>query len=291
MRFIWLFLAVISTASAQTASLTGRVTDPSTSVVPQAKVEVEAVDSGVVNRVVTNDHGYYNFPALLPGFYNISVSKDGFRTVRRTQLQLIVQQAARLDFVLEVGTVSQTLDVSAQAVLLDAESSTVGQVVGSKQITELPLLGRNPYALAMLVPGVRQSNGVNNLPIDQISTVSITINGQRASANEYLLDGAPNSAPSQNQPVINANPDSVQEFKVDTNTFSAEFGRAAGGVFNVVTKSGSQRSTLHPLRILPQRQAERQRLVCQSRRQPDAALQVQPVRRLGRRSSGSPSHL
>jgi hypothetical protein len=91
----------------------------------------------------------------------------------------------------------------------------------------------------MLVPGVRQSIGVNNLPIDQISTVSLTINGQRASANEFLLDGAPNSAPSQNQPVIYANPDSVQEFKVDTNTFSAEYGRAAGGIFNVITKSGS----------------------------------------------------
>src|SRR5258708_40202568 len=91
----------------------------------------------------------------------------------------------------------------------------------------------------MLVPGVRQAIGVNNLPIDQISTVSITINGQRASANEFLLDGAPNTAPSQNQPVINANPDAVLEFKVETNSFSAEYGRASGGIFNVITKSGT----------------------------------------------------
>ena len=190
-------------------------------------------------RVQTNDQGYYTFPALLPNVYNLTVTKTGFKPVRQTNLQLEVQQAARLDLVLEIGAVTETVDVNAQAVLLDSESSTVGQVVGNKQVAELPLLGRNPYALGMLVPGVRQSIGVNNLPIDQISTVSITINGQRANANEFLLDGAPNSAPSQNQPVIYANPDSVQEFKVDTNTFSAEYGRAAGGIFNVVTKAGT----------------------------------------------------
>src|SRR5438105_4122725 len=109
----------------------------------------------------------------------------------------------------------------------------------TEQITELPLLGRNPYALAMLVPGVRPAIGVNNVPIDQISTVSFAINGQRAAANEFLLDGAPNSAPAQNQPVINATPDLVQEFKVETSNFAAEYGHAAGGVFNVITRSGT----------------------------------------------------
>src|SRR5260370_7110924 len=163
----------------------------------------------------------------------------GFKPVRQANLALSVQQSARVDLTLEVGAVTETVDVNAQAVLLDSESSTVGQVVGTKQIAELPLLGRNAYALGLLVPGVRQAIGVNRLPIDQISTVSITINGQRASANEFLLDGAPNSAPSQNQPVIYANPDSVQEFKVETNTFRAEYGRAAGGLFNVITKTGS----------------------------------------------------
>jgi outer membrane receptor protein involved in Fe transport len=91
----------------------------------------------------------------------------------------------------------------------------------------------------MLVPGVRPSAGVNNVIIDQISTVAYSINGQRANSNEFLLDGAPNSAAAQNQPVINANPDMVQEFKVETNNFSVEFGRAAGGVFNVITRSGT----------------------------------------------------
>ncbi len=238
MRLLW-FSLLVSVAFAQTASVTGRVTDPTGAVVPQARVTVAAEGSGLSTSIQTNDQGYYNFPSLLPGVYTLTVTKTGFKPVRETKLQLGVQQVARLDLVLDVGAVTETVDVNAQAVLLDSESSTVGQVVGSKQVVELPLLGRNPYALGMLVPGVRQAIGVNNLPIDQISTVSITINGQRASANEFLLDGAPNSAPSQNQPVIYANPDSVQEFKVETNTFRAEYGRAAGGIFNVITKTGS----------------------------------------------------
>jgi Carboxypeptidase regulatory-like domain len=240
MRALWLpMLTAATTLFAQTASVTGRITDPTGAVVPQASITATAEGSGVSTNVQTNDQGYYNFPSLQPGVYNLTVTKTGFKPVRQTKLQLEVQQVARLDLVLEVGAVTETVDVNAQALLLDSESSTVGQVVGSKQVAELPLLGRNPYALGMLVPGVRQSIGVNNLPIDQISTVSITINGQRASANEFLLDGAPNSAPSQNQPVIYANPDSVQEFKVETNTFAAEYGRASGGIFNVITKTGT----------------------------------------------------
>jgi hypothetical protein len=226
-------------ALAQVATLTGRVTDSSGAVVPQASVQARSNDTGVTTATETTSEGYYTLPALLPGRYEVTISKAGFLPVRQTGLDLSVQQVARLDVTLRVGAVAETIEVQAQAPLLDSESSAVGQVIGNRQVTELPLLGRNAYALAMLVPGVRPSAGVNNLVIDQISTVSYSINGQRASSNEFLLDGAPNSAASTNQPVINANPDMVQEFKVETNNFAAEFGRAAGGVFNVVTRSGT----------------------------------------------------
>ncbi|MEO7144931.1 MAG: carboxypeptidase regulatory-like domain-containing protein [Bryobacteraceae bacterium] len=227
------------TASAQTASLTGRITDPGGAVVPGAAIGVQSLNTGVSNTTRSNADGYYSVNALPPGKYDITVSKDGFAPIKQAGLVLEVQQVARLDFALQVGAVSQSVEVSAQSVILDSQTATTGQVVESRQVTELPLLGRNPYALAMLVPGVRPSIGVNNLPIDQISTVSFAINGQRAAANEFLLDGAPNSAPSQNQPVINATPDLVQEFKVETSNFAAEYGHAAGGVFNVVTRSGT----------------------------------------------------
>ncbi len=241
MNFRVLLLAALSAVAVwgQTASVTGRVTDPSGAVIPGAKIEVRSNDTGITAPAETNPEGYYNVPSLQPGSYDVSASQDGFVSQRRQGLRLAVQQIARLDFQLELGSVTETVEVNAQAVLLDSESSTVGQVITSRQISELPLLGRNPYALAMLAPGVRPAGGVNNLPIDQISTVSFMINGQRASANEFLLDGAPNSAPSQNQPVVNTNPDAILEFKVETNNFSAEYGRAAGGIFNVVTKSGT----------------------------------------------------
>lgn len=235
-------LALASLASAlfaQTASVTGRVTDPSGAVIPAATVTARNTATNLSTPTETTSEGYYTLPALLPGDYEISVAKQGFVSMKQTGLNLAVGQTARLDIQMKVGGVAETVEVQAQAALLDSESATLGQVIGNRQVSELPLLGRNSYALAMLVPGVRPSAGVNNLVIDQISTVAYSINGGRANGNEFLLDGAPNSAASQNQPVINANPDMVQEFKVETNSFAAEYGRSTGGVFNVVTRSGT----------------------------------------------------
>lgn len=215
------------------------MSDSSAASVPQARVVLTATGTGLETATETNAEGLYRLPALVPGVYNLAVTKQGFKPIRQQDLTLAVQQVARLDFVLEVGSLTETVEVSARAVLLDSETSTLGQVVTGKQLLELPLLGRNAYALAGLVPGVRVSAGMNDLPVDQISTASASINGARGNQNEFLLDGAPNSAPAQNQPVIYANVDSVQEFKVETNAFSAEYGRAAGGVFNVVTKGGT----------------------------------------------------
>jgi outer membrane receptor protein involved in Fe transport len=122
---------------------------------------------------------------------------------------------------------------------LETETSSLGKVVDQQRIQNLPLLGRNPYSLVALVPGARPSAGLNDLPVDQISQSFVSINGARANQNEYLLDGAPNTAAAQNQPVVFANPDAVQEFKVETNNYSAQYGRAGGGIFNIVTRSGT----------------------------------------------------
>jgi outer membrane receptor protein involved in Fe transport len=224
---------------AQTASVTGRITDPSGAVIPDVPVVLVNEATSVEFKGLSNAEGYFQIPSIPPGKFRINIEKEGFKSVKVSGIELIVGQVARLDYVLEVGAVADSVEVSGRAVLLDSETSSLGQVVGSRQIAELPLLGRNAYSLAALVPGVRASIGMNDLPVDQISTVSASINGSRSAQNEFLLDGAPNTAGAQNQPVINQNVDSVQEFKVETNTFSAEYGRTAGGVFNVVTKSGA----------------------------------------------------
>jgi hypothetical protein len=226
-------------AHAQNAQMTGRITDPSGAVVPQANVSVIASATSVTRRVSSNQEGYYTVPLLQPGRYEVVVQKEGFKAINRQGIELSVGEIARLDFILELGNTSEVIEVTGAAPLLETESTTMGQVVDGRQVVNLPLLGRNPYALAALVPGVRASLGVNQLPVDQISTASASINGLRANQNEYLLDGAPNTAPAQNQPVVHANPDMVQEFKVETNAYSAEYGRAAGGIYNVVTKGGT----------------------------------------------------
>ncbi len=240
-----LLLAILSAGLllAQTASLTGRVTDSSGGIVPDASVLLINTGTSVEFRSLTNNDGYFLIPTLPPGEYRVAIEKAGFKSIHQAGIKLDVGQVARIDYLLQVGAVSESVEVSAQMVLLDSETSSLGQVVSGRQVTELPLLGRNAYSLAALVPGVRTSVGMNDLPVDQISTVSASINGSRAGQNEFLLDGAPNTAAAQNQPVIFQNVDSVQEFKVETNTFSAEYGRSAGGVFNVVTKSGSNALT------------------------------------------------
>lgn len=239
MKLLLAALALAPAVLAQTASLTGRVTDSSGALIPGATVVVRSVETGIRTETATNAEGYYVLPLLPPGAYALEVTKEGFRPVRDPNIKLAVQQAARLDLTLEVGAVTETVEVTGRQILLESESATMGQVVQGKQVTELPLLGRNPYALGMLVAGVRPAAGVNDVPVNQINQSSVSINGQRGNTNEYLLDGAPNSAPSQNQPVVYASVDAVAEFKIETNAFSAEYGRAAGGVFNVVTKSGT----------------------------------------------------
>lgn len=224
---------------AQTGQITGRVTDPSGAVVPEAKVTIVQTSTGIRHELETNSDGYYTVPQLPPGAYSVGIEANGFKAIQRNDLNLQVDQALKLDFVLQLGSASEKVVVTGQAPLLETETQSLGQVVGHRQVTELPLLGRNSYALGELVPGVRISRGMNDLPVDQISTASVSINGAPGNANEYLLDGAPNTGAAQNQPIIYPNPDSVQEFKVQTNNYSAQYGRAAGGVFNVVTKSGA----------------------------------------------------
>lgn len=224
---------------AQTGQFTGRVTDQAGAVVPGVKVTITQTATGTQRSIETNQDGYYTAPSLQPGAYSVRIEHAGFKTVTRDGLQLDVDQIIRLDFALQLGTVTDQVLVTAEGPVLETDTQSVGQVVAGTEVTGLPLLGRDAYALAELVPGVRPAAGMNALPVDIISTASISINGAPGNANEFLLDGAPNSFPSQNQPIVYPNADSVQEFKVETSNYHAEFGRAAGGVFNVVTKSGS----------------------------------------------------
>jgi hypothetical protein len=233
-------MATVAASSllAQNAQLTGRVTDTTQSVIPGASVSLDNERTGLQRSTITNAEGYYTLPSLPPGDYRLTVQAKGFRTANAA-FGVTVGQTARYDVQLEVGDVAESIEVRGQAAVLDSESSALGQVIGGNQVLNLPLLGRNPYALAGLVPGVRTPAGMNDLPVDVISTAFASVSGGRGNANEYLLDGAPNTSGGHNQPIFFPSVDMVQEYKVETNSFAAEFGRAAGGVFNVVTRAGT----------------------------------------------------
>jgi hypothetical protein len=235
------FLAMLlcMPARAQTGQITGRVTDQHGSVLPNVGVTVVETSTTEQRTVQTNSDGYYTVPSLAPGPYSISLASQGFKSFSRTGLQLEVGQDLRVDVAMELGSVTEQVVVTGQAPLLETETSSTGQVISGSNVVQLPLLGRDAYALGELVPGVRGSIGMNTLPVDIITTASISINGAPATENDFLLDGAPNSIPAANQPGFYPIADSVEEFRVQTNNYSAEFGRASGGIYNVVTKGGT----------------------------------------------------
>ena len=235
-----LLLAGATEVFGQRAQLTGRISDAAGAIVPGAQITLTNAGTGVSRETVSNEEGFYTIPLLQPGEYRLSIKKEGFKPIVQAGITLQVEQVLRLDYTLETGAVTETVNIAAVvAATIESETSSLGKVVDQQRIQNLPLLGRNPYSLVALVPGARPSSGLNDLPVDQISQSFVSINGARGNQNEYLLDGAPNTAAAQNQPVVFVNPDAVQEFKVETNNFSAQFGRAGGGVFNIVTRSGT----------------------------------------------------
>jgi hypothetical protein len=224
-------------AQVDTGAVSGVVTDRSGAVVPGTKVRIVQQGTNTVTELETNDAGFYSAPALRPGNYEITVSKDGFRPQKSQPFDLRVQDRAEVNFQLELGSTTSEVTVSAVAPLLESETSSLGQVIEEKSITDLPLNGRNFIQLATL--------GAGTLPSTRTAERDNFIsNGARAVQNSYMLDGIDNrnrimgfdkSSAQIVQPVI----DAIQEFKVQTSTFSAEFGQAAGGVVNVSLKSGT----------------------------------------------------
>ncbi len=225
---------------AQTTSgqITGHITDASGGVIVGARVVASNAETGALRETVSNETGNYTVPLLEPGSYNLSVRKDGFHVAEREGVILHVNQLARIDVVLAVGDVAEKVSVTADAPLLEADQASLGTVVDNRKITDLPLNGRNPFDLAFLTPGAVAYNRLplagNNIPLSNLS-----INGGPTMGNEILLDGIPDTSPQFNQFAIIPSIDAVQEFKVQTNNMSAEFGRTSGGVVNVSMRGGT----------------------------------------------------
>lgn len=238
-RPIVLLTSAIVFAQTEKAQLNGVIADGSQAAVPGAQVVVSSTVTGTRRTVTTNEQGLYSIPFLDPGIYDIQVQKEGFRTVQRSAVKLDVAQTATLNFSLEVGAVSDQVTVTAQGVALDTGSASLAHTMENQRIINLPTNGRNSYGFAMLVPGVRASRGFSEVAYGMYNDQFVSINGSRPNQNSFLLDGGANSNPAFNGPAMFPSVDGVEEYKVQTNNYSAEFSNSAGGVINLVTKSGT----------------------------------------------------
>ena len=228
------------------ASVQGTISDATGAVLPGASVNVKNSGTGSSVELVTDERGRYLAPVLQPGEYEIQASLPGFQTVSRRGIRLAVGQNAVVDIKLEVGQVTNQIEVVADANPINLTSAALSGLVNDKQIRDLPLNGRSFQQLALLQTGVNAALAAGNDVVGG-RTPKISINGARPEQNNFLLDGTDinnvyNKTPGSSAGVL-LGVDSVLEFQVLTNAYSAEFGRSAGGQINAVTRSGE--NTVH----------------------------------------------
>src|SRR5215471_11965566 len=229
--------AAVASAQVDTGVILGTVRDPSGAVLPGATVTLTHQQTGIATRATTDSRGNYEAPGLAIGTYNVTVSLPGFRTATREKVDVRIQDRLRVDFSLEVGA-AEAVVVTTQAPLIQTQEGSLGQVIETKQIEELPVTGRSFIPLAALAPGAVEVNGGGNGNQGEENT--LLVNGMRASSVNYMLDGVDNNNnDSPGHPIIEPNLDAIQEFKAQTSNYSAEFGRSGGAVINMTIKAGT----------------------------------------------------
>jgi hypothetical protein len=222
-------------AQTPTATVVGVVKDPSGASVNAAKITIRNEATNVVRAVLTNEEGAYVAPLLQPGTYSVEAEAPGFRATVVGKLELQVDQKARVDFDLQVGAASEVVQVTGEAPLTDTESSSVGTVIDNRKVLDIPLNGRQFYSLALLVPGTYQpaqgsTNGFRG---------GFNVAGSSEIANNFTVNGITDNNAAVNAPAFWPSIDAIQEFKLLTGVYSAEYGHSSGGQVVVTTKSGT----------------------------------------------------
>lgn len=237
--------AVTVTAQEYRATVVGTVSDQQGAVIPGVAIEVRNVETNTVTTTESSPTGNYVVPFLAPGQYTITATLEGFKRAIRENIGLRVGDRVEVNLAMEVGAVIEEITVSAQTAQLETATASKGQVVNTTAVQSLPLLGRNPFLLAAITNAVQHRPTLasrSDRPFDNGGMDNFSINGGREFSNEFLLDGAPNTGTETSQPG-NLNfvpsPDATAEFKVQTNTYDAQYGRTGGGVINVSLKSGT----------------------------------------------------
>jgi hypothetical protein len=228
-------LLLLSSLPAQEATgrIVGTISDASGAVIPNVQLTVTETATQVTRKTATNEEGYYQVLALPIGTYKVSAEHQGFRTFISDANKLQINQALRIDVKLEVGTVAQTVEVGSQAAPVETVNATLGQSVTGRVLTNMPLNGRDTLDLALLQPGITESND------DNFGAGNYSIAGGRTDSITYLLDGGQNNDLLDNSNLLDPNPDAIQEFRLLTSNYTAEYGRNGGGIISVVVKSGT----------------------------------------------------
>lgn len=249
--FIFSFVLVMANAcfgQTDTARLQGTITDANGAVITNATVTVTNISTGLTSTSPTNDQGFYVVSALPPGHYRVEITQQGFRKETR-EFELQISQIAVVDFQLQVGSLTQTVTVAAGSPVVDAADSSLGMVIEGRQITELPLNGRNFTQLATLVPGVNRGiptgaatgtqNNTETFRYQESGGASLAVNGLPPEANNFIFDGIDNNETLVNTIIFFTPADALQEFKVITNVAPAEYGRAGGAIVSSSLQSGA----------------------------------------------------
>jgi hypothetical protein len=232
-------------AQVQNGTISGTVTDPAGAVIPDAAVTLTGKETGLVLHTQSTKNGFYSFPQLIPGDYTLTVEEKGFRKAIST-LTLTVGQTAELNIPLSVGSETQTVSVSAEAAAtLDTETSHLDYTVGSRQVDDLPLNGRNPYGLATLAPGIMPGANfgvgvaVARGAVVAAATNNFESNGGIGGNNEILLDGVSIVVCCQGQPAVTPSVEYVNQVRIVTSNPPAQYGRTSGAVLNIASKTGT----------------------------------------------------
>ncbi len=239
----WLLsCAAVLRAQRTQGTISGTVSDPSGAVIPNAEVTITNLQTGAKRAVTTNESGFYTATALDPGTYTVTAKVAGFKTLAKTGIELHVADEVVVPLVLEVGTPTQTVEVTAAATMVETRSGEVSNVIGTQQIQELPLNGRSFVQLTLLVPGAAASDTENPRFTGLLGGVDISMSGSPANSNAWLVDGVDNVDHGSGRTIlVYPSVDSIEEFKVERNSYGADTPSASGAQVNLVTKSGTNK--------------------------------------------------
>ena len=231
-------LALPGLAQVSTGNISGYVKDPTGAAIPGVTVSAKMIEQQTTRTVQSNAEGFYDLLALPPGTYEITFEIKGFQKQTETGLELTLGQNLRFDSALQVGSVDTQVSVGAQAALVDTTSATLSGLIDDRRIVDLPLNGRNIMGLAAILPGVLNVNAPQEMG-DARGGPTMDVNGGRPNMNQFTFNGGYFDNPSRNTGINFPPPDAIEEVRIQTHNFSAEYGRNPGSQVNVISKAGT----------------------------------------------------